>query len=89
VHGHRDENPSCQRRVVLQSVNATFKGVPVLLEHPSNDSHDCPHPADFIEVVHHYDGAGLHYCPTGFIMCSFCGAVGNEPGDPECTRWGR
>lgn len=39
-----------------------------------------------IGVVHHVGDDGRHHCPTGAIMCYDCGAVGEEPGEPRCTK---
>jgi hypothetical protein len=61
---------------------AIFKGVEVELI--GGEPH-CDH--DALEVMHHHCPKGLHYCPTGFIACLACGAVGNEPGEPECNKW--
>lgn len=65
-------------------VNARlWKGKTVLWE----SEHDsCEH--DEVEVMHHYDDDGRHYCPTGFLMCHRCGAVADEPEPSECTLWG-
>ena len=41
--------------------------------------------------MHHYgDGEPpVHYCPTGFDMCHYCGAVRQAPEDKElCQKWG-
>jgi len=46
---------------------------------------NCPHKE--IDVVHHFDDEGRHYCPTGFVMCLECGATGDEPEPNECTLW--
>ena len=42
-----------------------------------------------IDVMHHHSGNpnGKHLCPTGFIMCFRCGAIGREPDPPLCTMW--
>ena len=42
-----------------------------------------------VEVMHHIGNPdGKHYCPTGFVWCPVCGAIGDEPEPNECTRWG-
>lgn len=48
---------------------------------------DWPHSHE-LEIVHHYDENGLHFCPTGFVMCSECGAIEEEPEPYECNKWG-
>ena len=41
-----------------------------------------------VQVVHHYGAGEIHYCPTMFISCEICGAVGMEPAPYACQRWG-
>lgn len=60
-----------------------YRGQQVLLL--SETFSGCQHPV--IEPVHHFDARGRHYCPTGFIECAQCGASGDEPDPPACTRW--
>lgn len=45
---------------------------------------DCDHE---IEVMHHLDAEGRHWCPTGFVWCPKCGATGEEPEPHSCQRW--
>lgn len=45
-------------------------------------------------VMHHYGdnpdgGPLLHYCPTGFLMCRWCGGWADEPEPHACTKWGQ
>lgn len=66
----------------------TFRGQQVTLELDLEvglpvcdvDKHD-------IVVMHHTDESGLHYCPTGFVYCYNCMAIGTEPEPYECTKW--
>ena len=60
-----------------------FRGHRVML---SNGLLFCGHPS--VAAVHHTGDAGEHYCPTGFIQCGECGAVGDEPEPFECIAWG-
>jgi hypothetical protein len=66
-----------------------WRGTYVMISHPqgygSLEMLDCPHE---IEVMHHLGDDNKHYCPTTFIWCGPCGAVGNEPEPYECERWG-
>jgi len=51
----------------------------------------CPPGQHEIGVLHHnaeVDGKVVHFCPTGALWCYGCCAAGEEPGEPECTRWG-
>jgi len=52
----------------------------------------CPAWDHELEVVHHYGecehGGLVHFCPTGFLMCSRCGGFADEPEPHECTRNG-
>ena len=41
-----------------------------------------------LQVMHHFGDQGEHYCPTGFVQCVTCGAVGDEPEPYECRRSG-
>jgi hypothetical protein len=41
-----------------------------------------------LTVMHHYGDDGTHYCPTGFLFCSWCCGVADEPGEPRCQHWG-
>ena len=38
-------------------------------------------------VMHHYGEDGFHYCPTQFLYCPDCFAIGEEPEPYECTKW--
>ena len=40
------------------------------------------------EVMHHLGEDGKHYCPTTFIWCPACGAIGDEPEPYECHKRG-
>lgn len=42
-----------------------------------------------LEVMHHCDDKGNHYCPTGFLMCAYCGGIADEPEPFQCTKWGK
>ena len=42
-----------------------------------------------LEVVHHYDERGCHYCPTGCLCCPLCAGVAYEPEPLSCMRWSR
>ena len=42
-----------------------------------------------IDIIHHLGENDEHYCPTGFVQCANCGAVGNEPEPCRCQRWGK
>lgn len=64
---------------------ATFRGQQVHLVGDWETQH-CEHE---VQVVHHYGDGGVHYCPTGFVMCPYCAACGDEPDPPSCTRWGK
>ena len=47
----------------------------------------CDH-VGHLDVMHHFGNPdGKHYCPTGFILCFQCGAIGHEPDPPLCTTW--
>ena len=37
-----------------------------------------------LEVVHHTDEEGRHWCPTGALLCYSCGGVAEEPPPYEC-----
>lgn len=41
-----------------------------------------------LSVMHHTDGDGRHHCPTGFLECSECGGVADDP-DPQPCAWMR
>ena len=60
-----------------------WKGKQVLLSCYGKPCLDYQHS---LEVVHHIDNDGRHLCPTGFIMCSVCGALTDEPEPYECDR---
>lgn len=63
--------------------NGVYRGVTVTLN--ASEFYGCPHIE--IEPLHHLDAKGRHYCPTGFIQCRVCGALGDEPKPFACTRW--
>ena len=66
-----------------------WKGQAVFLTWDSDGPIErCPDLEHKVEVMHHYGDEGKHYCPTGFLQCDQCGAMGYEPDPPECTRWG-
>jgi hypothetical protein len=56
----------------------------------------CPENTHDIVVMHHnqpkdeddLQGEGVHYCPTMFLVCQKCFAIGEEPEPFECNRWG-
>lgn len=58
---------------------ALDQGGPVALCQP--EQHD-------LSVMHHFGEDGKHYCPTGFLMCSICGGMADEPEPYECLLWG-
>lgn len=63
---------------------AEWKGQIVWLAHcdfPPCEQHE-------IEVMHHLDDEGRHYCPTGFIWCPLCCGIADEPEPAECTLSG-
>lgn len=64
---------------------ATFRGQQIYLG-GEWESQYCEHE---VHVVHHYGEGGVHYCPTGFVWCPHCMAVGDEPDPPSCIRWGK
>lgn len=41
-----------------------------------------------LEVMHHTDAEGRHYCPTGFLWCPRCGGTADEPEPYSCTICG-
>lgn len=45
---------------------------------------ECAHK---LEIMHHYGEDGKHYCPTGFLLCPWCGGTAVEPKPYECTKW--
>lgn len=45
----------------------------------------CPDGEHELDVVHY--GVGGHFCPTGFLMCYRCAAVGFEPAPHQCHVW--
>lgn len=47
---------------------------------------ECLHPN--MDVVHHFDDDGNHYCPTGFLLCRECGQPFPEPEPYSCHLWG-
>lgn len=63
-----------------------FKGQKVELDILSGFD-NTPHQHE-LEVIHHIDENGLHYCPTMFIWCIVCGAIGDEPEPYECNKVG-
>ena len=65
------------------STMVPFRGTFITLDRC--DRGDCSH--EEIDVVHHYDDEGRHYCPTGFVMCLECGGTGIEPEPHECNLW--
>ena len=58
-----------------------WKGQDIWVTHQSNE---CPIPDHALEVMHHYDDKGRHHCPTGFLMCSYCGGLADEPEPYSC-----
>ncbi len=42
-----------------------------------------------MEVMHHVDDEGRHFCPTGLLWCPVCSGTAEEPDPPECTLNGR
>ena len=65
-------------------VTAEYRGEIVRLH--DGDQPNCRHPE--IEVMHHFGADGKHYCPTMFIWCMGCFAIGNEPEPFSCQKWG-
>jgi len=61
-----------------------WKGKDVWVTHQTNP---CPIEGHALEVVHHY-GEGKHYCPTGCLMCAYCGGIVDEPRPYQCEKWG-
>lgn len=61
-----------------------YRGQTIYLQ---GDYDSCPSGEHEIEVMHHYGDNGEHFCPTGFVMCRKCGAVGDEPKPYECNIW--
>jgi hypothetical protein len=45
----------------------------------------CAPEAHQVEAMHHIGEDGEHFCPTGFVWCTRCCAVGGEPDPPACT----
>ena len=69
-------------------LTAHFRGVPVQLEWMDGEPFPpCPSEEHEVVVMHHTDEDGRHYCPTGFIYCARCFAIGKEPEPFGCTRW--
>ena len=62
-----------------------WKGLLLSLQGDDDNIMYCEHK---VEVVHHYDDEGNHYCPTMFLMCLKCGGLANEPEPYECEKWG-
>ena len=54
----------------------------------TNQVNECPIKDHDLQVIHHYDDEGKHYCPTMFLMCSYCGGIADEPEPYECNKWG-
>ena len=61
-----------------------YRGQLVFLDVEFRVVGECPHELD---AVHHLGDDGHHWCPTMFIMCGLCGAVGHEPEPYECELW--
>ncbi len=49
-----------------------------------DDTLECKHN---LVVMHHYGKGGIHYCPTMFLMCSYCMGIAEEPEPYECNKW--
>ena len=62
-----------------------WKGKDIMVTHQMND---CPIEGHALEIMHHLDNEGRHFCPTMFLICSFCGGLADEPEPYECTKWG-
>lgn len=60
-----------------------WKGKEIAVTHQDSE---CPIEGHDLEVMHHYDDKGRHYCPTGFLICSLCGGIADEPTPYECTK---
>lgn len=70
--------------ITIYILPAKWKGEDIYLtncQHPN-----CLHP--YLDVVHHYDDEGNHYCPTMFLMCPECGGLADEPEPYSCNLWG-
>lgn len=74
----------CNDDTILCSIGK-WKGKDVWVKYQTND---CPIEGHALEVMHHFDDEGKHYCPTGFLMCPFCGGITDEPQPYECNKWG-
>ncbi|KKN64739.1 hypothetical protein LCGC14_0488710 [marine sediment metagenome] len=61
-----------------------WRGEDVWVTHQSNE---CPIKGHALEIVHHYDDKGRHYCPTMYLMCPYCGGIADESEPYECHQW--
>lgn len=63
---------------------ATWKGQEIWV-----NSYFPPCQVHQLEVMHHLDDEGRHYCPTGYLWCADCCGTADEPEPPECTLAGK
>ena len=70
--------------VTLWAEMAPYRGGYVFLDVGDRVAGECVHD---LEVMHHLGYDGHHWCPTMFVMCGLCGAVGDEPEPYECELW--
>ncbi len=64
----------------------TYRGHLIALS-DSSGIQMCPAEEHDLAVIHHTDDRGHHWCPTGFVMCQKCTAIGDEPEPYECNGW--
>lgn len=62
-----------------------WKGKDILV---TDQNDKCPVEGHALEVMHHFDDDGKHYCPTGLLMCPYCGGIADEPQPYSCLKWG-